>query len=110
MVRPCVARGFSSIWERRAILAPTHRRDRASSSANADDPAHRGLSVQPPAPVATGCPARHDNESLRELKPLEAIESLLDAALQLLARCLFLAVADPAPFLHQELLVLAIGL
>ena len=48
--------------------------------------------------------------SLRQLKPLEAIEFFLDPALVLLARSLRRAPADPVPFLHQQLLVLAIGL
>src|SRR5882757_7364231 len=48
--------------------------------------------------------------SLRQLKPLEAIELFLDAALVFLARRPCGALADPTPFLHQQFLVLAVGL
>src|SRR5882672_5055710 len=50
--------------------------------------------------------------SIRQLKPLETIEFLLDPALQILARLAFrgLALADPGPLLHQELPVLPVGL
>src|SRR5690242_4594858 len=43
--------------------------------------------------------------SLRELKTLEAVQFFLDATLQEPAWLL----ADPRPFLHQQLLRLAIG-
>src|SRR5207244_8629725 len=46
----------------------------------------------------------------RELKPLETIQLFLDAALVVLARSPRRALADPAPFLHQEFPVLAVGL
>src|SRR5450755_1597130 len=51
-------------------------------------------------------------KSLRQLKPLEAVQFLLDAALQRFPRLSLggLAVADPVPFLHQQLLVLPVGL
>src|SRR6266487_4506469 len=48
--------------------------------------------------------------SLRQLKPLKAIQFFLDAALVVLARSPRRALADPAPFLHQQFLVLAVGL
>src|SRR5437016_2769846 len=50
--------------------------------------------------------------SIRQLKPLEAIELFLDPALQILARLAFrgLAPADPGPLLHQEFPVLPVGL
>src|SRR5260370_2901177 len=50
--------------------------------------------------------------SLRQLKPLESVQFFLDAALQFLARVAFraLALADPIPFLQQELLVRPVGL
>ena len=51
-----------------------------------------------------------ETTSLLKLKPLEAVQLLLDAALQLLARAAFGALADPAPFLHQQFAVLSIGL
>src|SRR4030088_2450735 len=38
------------------------------------------------------------------------MQLLLDAALQVLARVPLRAVADPAPFLHQQFAALAIGL
>src|SRR5262245_36677182 len=44
--------------------------------------------------------------SFRELKLLEAVQFLLDATLQAHAP----AVADPAPFLHQQFLLLTIRL
>src|ERR1700754_4844272 len=50
--------------------------------------------------------------SVCQLKPLKAIELILDTALELLA-CLALrrlAGADPAPLLHEQLPVLAVGL
>src|SRR5262245_22235434 len=50
--------------------------------------------------------------SVCQLKPLKAIELLLDAALELLAHLALrpLAGADPVPLLHEQLLVLAVGL
>src|SRR3954469_14826216 len=48
--------------------------------------------------------------SLRQLKPLEPVERFLDAALELIAPAPRSALADPAPFLHQQLFVLAVGL
>src|SRR5438045_3760621 len=48
--------------------------------------------------------------SLRQLKPLEAIELFLDAALVVLAHTARGALADPVPLLHQQFLVLAVGL
>src|SRR2546430_6679103 len=45
-------------------------------------------------------------------EPLEAVQLLLDAALQCRPRLAFgaLALADPIPFLHQQFLVLPVGL
>src|SRR4051794_40917312 len=48
--------------------------------------------------------------SLRELKGLEAVQLFLDATLELAASAPLFAVADPAPLLHQQFSVLAIGL
>src|SRR5258708_1414275 len=64
------------------------------------------------APARSAVHAGLHGDSLPQLKPLETVELLLDPALQRLARVAFrgLALADPAPFLHQELLVLPIGL
>src|SRR5215472_10648637 len=71
------------------------------------------------APLVAGCrsqpaqvarvPARR---SLPELKPLEAMQLFLDAALQRAPRLALglLAQADPIPFLHQELFVLPVSL
>src|SRR4051812_33565933 len=53
---------------------------------------------------------RRQPRLLRQLKPLEAVELVLDRALQLLAPRGFLALPDPGPFLHQQLLRLPIGL
>src|SRR4051812_24457339 len=47
---------------------------------------------------------------LRQLKPLEAIEFFLDAALVILAGTARGPLADPVPFLHQQFPVLAVGL
>src|ERR1700731_1830521 len=49
------------------------------------------------------------NPSLPELKPLEPVQLLLNAALQPLARAPRRAGAEPAPFLQQQFLVLAVG-
>src|ERR1700694_3793599 len=48
--------------------------------------------------------------SLRQLKPFEAVQLLLDAAFEVLARAATRTSADPAPFLQQQFLPLAIGL
>src|SRR3954462_2622970 len=48
--------------------------------------------------------------SLRQLKLFEAMQLLLDATLVFLAGAAGRALADPAPFLHQEFLCLAVGL
>src|SRR5437879_1569134 len=55
-------------------------------------------------------PGSWTETSLRQLKPLETVELVLDAALVVLARGPRRALADPAPFLHQQFLVLAVGL
>src|SRR5258705_13737745 len=47
---------------------------------------------------------------LRQLKPLETIQFFLDSALEVLAQAPRGALADPAPFLHQQFPVLAVGL
>src|SRR6476659_7798830 len=62
-------------------------------------------------PPAKGSRWRRAASSLlRELKPLETMQLFLDAALVVLARRPRSALADPAPFLHQQFLVLAVGL
>ena len=48
--------------------------------------------------------------SFRELKPLEAVQFFLDAALEVLSRAPLRGSADPAPFLHQQFAALAVGL
>src|ERR1700752_809062 len=50
--------------------------------------------------------------SVRHLKPLKAIELFLNAALELLERLALrgLAGSDPAPLLHEQLPVRAVGL
>src|SRR6476661_2838093 len=50
------------------------------------------------------------NHSLRQLKSFKSIQLFLDSALEILARALCRALADPTPFLHQQFLVLAVGL
>src|SRR6266404_6709005 len=52
----------------------------------------------------------HLRASLRQLKPLEAVQRFLDAALKILARAALRAVADPIPFLQQQFSASAIGL
>ena len=48
--------------------------------------------------------------SIRELEALEAIEFLLDAALQVLPSTTPGTLADPTPFLHQQFSLLTISL
>src|SRR3954468_23690165 len=56
-------------------------------------------------------PGSRTDALLRQLKPLETMQFLLDAALVVLALgAAACTLADPAPFLHQEFLVLAVGL
>ena len=52
----------------------------------------------------------HLRASLRQLKPLEAVQRFLDTAFQVLARAALRAVADPIPFLQQQFSAFAIGL
>src|SRR5579871_1230327 len=56
--------------------------------------------------------ARPLRPSLGQLKPLESVQLFFDAQLQLFPRLALgaLAGADPIPLLHQELLVLPVGL
>src|SRR6267142_2139586 len=55
-------------------------------------------------------PGSRTDALLRQLKPLETIQFFFDSALEVLARAPRGALADPAPFLHQKLLVLPVGL
>src|SRR6185437_4174566 len=47
---------------------------------------------------------------IRELKPLESVQCVLDTRLQVLARTAIGAIADPGPFLQQQLFVLPVRL
>src|SRR5262245_17060045 len=64
---------------------------------------HGGALPPRPRPVL-------DESLFRQLKPFKAVQLFLDAALVVLAAPLRRALADPAPFLHQQLPVLAVGL